>query len=259
MLNIYLVPKKQFSYVPNESQIKRWYTELKSSALAQSLNGDLEDLYTRYRQNSTLTLEFVSDLNTHHIYDEDAHEALLPVELSFEALSLNITLHASLLPLDELEFEASCSYCADPISEQDLDLAIAKLDLFPLSKVQVSCISCQNEWPLKSLQFEPEMSFAKFWICIQQSASTRLNPIVIKAWEKSLGCELLQLDAQFEDHEHERWVHDQLDPPFSFQDSPAMSAQERKNYRQSRWQKKQRGRARTKKKTKTQGRWQKLY
>ena len=258
MLNIYLVPKKQVSYVPSESQIRRWHTELQGSSLAQCLNEGLEDMYKSFEQSSTLTLEFASDLNTHHLYDEDAHEALLPVELSFESMSLNVALHASLLPLDELEFEASCSYCADPISEQDLDLAIAKLDIFPLSKVQVSCISCQNEWPLKSLQFEPEMNFAKSWICIQQSASTRLNPVVIKAWEKSLGCELLQLDAQFEDNEHERWIHDQSPSSYAFQNSSAIGAQGRKDYRQSRWQKKQKGKIRNKKKTKNQGRWQKL-
>ena len=259
MLNIYLVPKKQSNYIPNERHLRRWFTELHSSALAQCLSGPLEQSLAEFDRVSSLTLEFSSDLNTHHLYNQDAHEALMPAELSFESMSLNISTHATLLPLDEIEFEAFCSHCGDSIIEQDFDLAVAKLDIFPLSKIQVSCISCQEDWPLKSLSFEPEMSFAKFWISIQQSASTRLNALVIKAWEKSLGCELLQLDVNFDDSQ--TLAADDLNQDLSFWDDPtAGTSQGRKDYRQSRWSKKQQGKTRSKKKNKpSQMQWRKRF
>ena len=235
MLNIYLVPKRQSGYIPTEKQIKRWLIELKSAELAQDLNHQIDLKLEQFHVTKELCLEFASGLNVYHLYNQDAHDDLMPAELSFEALSLNITSHATLLPLDEMEFEAICPQCEDQILELDLDIAIAKLDLFPLSKIQVSCLSCQDEWPLKSVVFEPEMSFAKFWIRLQQSASTRLNHTVIKAWENSLGCELLQLNAQFDDCEpfESNWH-----PEFSVEATPC-SSQGRKAYRQARWAKKQ--------------------
>lgn len=260
MLNLYLVPKKQSNYIPDEIHVRRWLAELENSALAQCLTEPLDHTMSEFKQSSTLALEFSSNLNTHHLYNQDAHEALMPAELSFESMSLNISLHATLLPLDELEFEAYCPHCEDPIIEQDFDLAIAKLDIFPLSKISVSCISCQEEWPLKSLHFEPNMSFAKFWITIKQSASTRLNTLVIKGWEKSLGCELLLLDAQFDDHhgftrEDRDQTHSFLPHSSSFQEMEG-----RKDYRHSRWTKKQQGRTRNKHKSKqSRTQWRKRF
>ena len=235
MLNVYLAPKKHSDDRPTLEAINLWLRELYRGGLTYEPTGQTQ-VTTSHSHQEPFTLELTPGLNASHLFNQDAHDALLPAELTFNSLLISTSKHPTLLPLDEIEYETMCPQCGDCLSIDDVQLAVTKLDLFPISSIRVFCISCQDEYPLKTLVFEPLVSFSRFWICINQSGSTRLNSKVLKGWAQTLNCELEQLNVQLEDLEHFNLGILESSPLEKF--SVIDQAYERNQYRTERWSRK---------------------
>ena len=247
MLNVYLTPKRSSLYQPSEVQLFKWLISLKQSGLFDLprtlLNPLTEEFCLEYplmeRLQSGQTIELSPGIAISHLFNQHAHDALVPAELTLEALSICFAQHPTLLPIEESEGEARCPHCGDEVREEELQRAIARLDLFSLESVTIYCPSCDDECQLKKIEFEPSRTFSRFWICLEQSASSRLSAHVLKAWESALGSPLAQLNAQRDEFSHLDEVND-LNYTQGFSD-PIFSSTSREHYRNERWERRRRG------------------
>ena len=235
MLNVYLIPKLPSLYQPSPQFFDRWLREICRSnlvSLPTHLNLGIvsseEQLLEGYKDQ-----ELTPSIGIGQLFNQDAHDQLLPAELSFESMMICFSKFPNLIPLEEQEYLAICPSCEDQCEAELLQQAITKLDLIPLEQIKVFCYSCQSEYPLKKLVFEPLVGFARFWICFQQCGSTRLNHKLIKAWEHSLGCEFEQINVQRDELEG----FSDADWSFSSTELELMTSN-RNRYRQAKWSRK---------------------
>ena len=192
MLSIYLCPKSQAKYLPSDTQLNQWMRSLHTAQLISS--GQPEALPSE--PHPKVTQEFSPGLGVMSLFNRQAHEALLPVELTFETLSFHCAPHPCFLPDLELITSAQCPQCEDLFTPDLLQQISLQLELSPLEQCSMFCVSCQADIQLKTVIFEPQAAFARFWIHLEQVGSSRLNPSLIREWELSLGCSLLMLIAQ---------------------------------------------------------------
>lgn len=241
MLNVYLSPKKTSLFQPSGAQLLTWLASLKQSGLFEVdpcwLDPTCDEVLLGQKLIDQLeenrSIELFPGIAISHLYNQYAHEALVPAELTLETLRFSFAAYPTLLPIEDCESLGHCPECGDQILIESLEQAIAKLDLFPLDTVTVQCLSCHDDKKLKLINFEPPKTFSRFWICLEQSASTRLSPHVIKGWESALGCSLLQLNAQREELEITE-EGTEMGDLYSF-DDPFSSALSRDRYRSERW------------------------
>ena len=251
MLSVYLVPKRHHLYQPSAPHLITWLKSVHQSGLLivperlVDVSCNEEELVSRleHQLNQDFTLELFPGIAISYLYHQHAHEALVPAELSLESIKVNIASFPTLLPLDEVESEAACPECGDPIPNPEVEKAISKLDLFPLPSIKVFCLSCQDERDLRSLNFTPPMSFSQFWLQLQQSASTRLNSQVIKAWESSLGCLFDQLNDQRDE------LRTDAELPALFAGEDQGSAMGRDHFRAERWNRRRQGKRSSKRRS----------
>ena len=170
MLTLYLAPKTRPLYIPSDERIRAWVSTLLSAEFA--------------REISPLTL--VPSVGVGQLFNQDAHEALLPAELSFEQLTIERAPSLTFLPLEQVDLEVSCRGCGDPIDLDDFDRALKRLQL--VDTLQLSCESCQRILTYKELTFDTEVAMTRFWISLEGCGSARLNPILLKSWGDQLGC-----------------------------------------------------------------------
>ena len=145
-----------------------------------------------------LALQMSPGLGVQSLFDQDAREQLLPAELSFEQLRLELAPHPTFLPLGELDMEVSCRGCGDELPAELFERALDALSILPVEEVSLSCRSCDAPKRFKELSFDREVAFASAWLIIEECGSSRLNPVALKAWGESLGMQLISLVDQRE-------------------------------------------------------------
>lgn len=191
MLTLYLCPKRNVHYLPTEDRVQSWITSIQIGRLVASSIEEEQD-----------TLSFAPGLGVIQLFNNEAREALLPAELTFESIQLTRVEGLSLLPPDQPDRTQSCPQCGDDIALEALERALRRRALHAQGqgrgqgqgeRVDVFCQSCQDDIPLRRLIFEPESVFARFWITIIEAGSSRLNPALLRDWELKLGCGLTLL------------------------------------------------------------------
>ena len=139
------------------------------------------------------------------LFDQDAHQALLPVELTFDRLTLKSSPYPSFLPLsEEVELTLKCRHCGDDVDPDLFYKAIRSLHFIPLDELEVECLSCDDVLGYKEIESENVVGFARFWIAIENCGSSRLNPLVLKHWSKCLGTPLMMVIEHIDD-EIDEW------------------------------------------------------
>ena len=239
MLNLYLIPKQHPHYHPTLEQIQSWMTLVQTSQVIKPLQATplsrLDDL-SQY--------QWISHLGISALFDQDAHKALLPAELTFERLTLKSSPFPCFLPLsDQLELDLRCRQCGDDLDLDAFYQAVQTLHFQSLDEFKVDCFSCDDVLNHKGIECDQSMGFARFWIEIEQCGTTRLNPALIKEWGQCLKTPLMIIPERLDDQEliwgdHEE-LSTQLESPSWFESNKpsrlrAHGRQGRLNKRRSR-------------------------
>lgn len=204
MLTLYLVPHRQPLFQPNASQVEQWSLAVQHAKIAQQVNLT-KNHATRASESIERLNNFVPDYGMIHLFDQDAQETLLPAELTFESLSIHYAPEVTFLPLSEIELRVECRQCGDDFELADFYQNLKRLHFESFKHLKMWCQSCQMDIDRKGWYFEQDVAFAKFWIKIEESASTRLNPILLKAWGDLLGSSLAVVAEQKEESLSELW------------------------------------------------------
>jgi hypothetical protein len=204
MLTLYLVPHQQPLFQPNASQIEQWSLAVQHAKIARRLNLTKNDALSASDSIEHLD-NFVPDYGMIHLFDQDAQETLLPAELTFESLSIHYAPEVTFLPLSEIELRIECRQCGDDFELAHFYQNLKRLHFESFRQLKMWCQSCQMNIDRKGWYFEQDVAFAKFWIQIKESASTRLNPILLKAWGDLLGHSLAVVAEQKEESLSDLW------------------------------------------------------
>jgi len=236
MLTLYLCPKRRPQYQPSVEQVHEWLTS--------AIQGQL--LMVSESQLDVPPTSFTPGLGVAQLFNNDARDALLPAELTFETLELCRASTPALLPPEMTEREQYCPQCGDEVTTEALNVALNKLEFISLERSTIFCLSCQDELTIKTLEFEPLSAFATFWIRLDEVGSSRLNPALWRDWETRLGCSLeLLLDQRETDleeissarRESEFWRNLESDNDvFAVGEIDALDTYERNSYRRLRHQ-----------------------
>ena len=250
MLTLYVCPKRQPRYLPSRDQLRSWFASAVVGGLIHA--PELEIDLTQPLTSTPMT--FAPGLGVIQLFNQDARDALLPAELTFESLELCLTTSPTLLPPEMIERSQFCPQCGDEISDDALSLALAKLEFVSFERSAVFCQSCQDELSIKSLEFDPNSVFANFWIRLDEVGSSRLNPVLLKDWEHKLGCTLTLLIDQKESdlqeiasarQESEVWRNFEQDHPhFGGVTDDLFGADSRQSHRESRYQRRRQNKKR---------------
>lgn len=198
MLTLYLPAKGQPRRRPSVAEVSRWLEALRGSQLIAPLSMDserrlrvlLKSLEEGGPFGPELALSLSPGLGVSRLFDSDAQEQLLPAELSFEQLRLELAPSPTFLPLDDPSLEVSCLRCGDVVSAERFERALDALTLLPFEEVSVHCQSCDASRGFKELSYDREVAFASAWLTLEECGSARLNPVILKAWGDALGSPL---------------------------------------------------------------------
>ena len=245
MLNVYICPKRQPRYQPSTDRLSLWLRDAVVGGLLIAPERDLDGSRSPWPSSSS----FSPGLGVIQLFNQDAREALLPAELTFESLEVCLPTSSALLPPDLIERTQGCPQCGDEVSDEALTIALKKLEFVSLDRSAVFCWSCQDDIPTRSIEFDPPSSFAAFWIRLDEVGSSRLNPVLLRDWEHKLGCALEviseQRESSFEEiisarQESEAWFEFERDYAHSSAEpSDLLGGFGRSSYRQSRYQRRQ--------------------
>lgn len=204
MLTLYLPARGQPRWRPSIEAIERWLESLTQSQLIVPLNREGEDQLQRLLAliekggpfGPENALKMSPGLGIMSLFDQDARDQLLPAELSFEQLKLELAPTPTFIPLGSLEIEITCLHCGDEIHPQIFEHALNALSFVPLEEVTVFCRSCDATRHFKELSYDREVAFACTWLTLEECGSSRLNPVLLKAWGDTLGAPLTMLVDQ---------------------------------------------------------------
>jgi hypothetical protein len=191
MLNLYLAPTHHPTYVPSEAQI---------NALIHFLS--FEEIIHLAPIERDQPYAFSSGLQSMNFFNQDAKDALLPAELSFEKLELVCLDKPLFLPRSrEQRFEIECKLCHDPIDTDDFYHALDRYETYLSLDIlkypfTIECLSCQSQLTTKQLNFQQNVTWASAWIFIEEIGSTRLNSTMLKEISRIWGEELHLIPEQ---------------------------------------------------------------
>ena len=145
--------------------------------------------------------------NVASLFHADAHDALLPAELTVEAFLVCEEPTPRFLPERQLAraFGASCTVCDDQLDERALDDALARLGYFSVDRFSVLCPSCRTHLTIKEVDFGQNTAVARWWIYIEAAATSRLNSAVLERLERLLGLPLVVV-PEVPEEQVEEWV-----------------------------------------------------
>lgn len=150
--------------------------------------------------------EFPPGPEVRWLFSQEAHDALLPAELTFDALSIERSPRPRFLPEAVEAFEdAECTVCGDPLDPDGLADELARLSLFSVERFALTCPSCRTELSLKEIDFGQPTEVSCFWLFIEGAGTTRLAPKVLERLSKLVGTPLVQVPEVI-DSEGEAWV-----------------------------------------------------
>ena len=204
MLSLYLPARAHPKRRPSVAEVTRWLDSVTQaqlvSPLTQSGQARLETLLGALDSGGPfgpeLALKLSPGVGVMSLFDQDAQEQLLPAELSFEQLSLELAPAPTFLPLNDPELEVSCLRCGDALPLERFERALDALSFQPFEAVTLQCLSCDAPRGLRELSYDREVGFASAWLHIEECGSSRLNPVLLKAWGDALGAPLSLLVDQ---------------------------------------------------------------
>jgi hypothetical protein len=194
MLNLYLTPLHHPTYQPSTAQVQTLKEFLIFQQIIHPEPIEAEQAFA-----------FSSGLESKQLFNDDAIEALLPAELSFEKLEIVQSEKPLFLPRSrEVAFELACKQCHDSIERSAFYKALDQYEKYlSLDILQypftIECISCQMNLTAKQIDFNQEVAWSSAWIFIEEIGSTRLNHRLIKEISRIWGHELGVIAEHIED------------------------------------------------------------
>ncbi len=192
MLNVYLAPRKRSGAAPEEAAVASALAFLEREGLLAARTVDGE-----HPPGTNVAMWF------HH----DAHEGLLPAELTFDSLRVDGAPTPRFLPERQKAcgFDASCTVCGDTLDEKSLDEALVRLGYFSVDRFNCLCPSCRSELTLRQIDFGQSTAVARWWLYIEGAATSRLNGHLIDQLERLLGLPLVVV-PEVPEEQIEDWV-----------------------------------------------------
>ncbi len=172
------------------------------------------NLYLAARSGAALRLDavveflkengFIGELSTEveyppgpdaaRLFDANAHEELLPAELTFEALRVVERPRAVFIPeLQPVEFfrGATCTRCGDDIDLEPLGRALAEIAFRPVARFTYTCPGCRDALTVADIDFGQPTSVTRHWIYLEAVGTSRLASRVVDAMSKVAGAPLV--------------------------------------------------------------------
>ncbi len=189
MLNLYLATKGTVSVAP----------EAEASLLAFLVEAQLVG-------EQTEDGEWTPGNEVAWLFNDEAHEALLPAELTFGSLSIERSARPRFLPeVTEVFEEARCTVCGDPLNLDQLSDELSRLSLFPVERFGLECPSCCTRLGVKAIDFGQPTAVTDFWIYIEGAGTSRLAHRVLERFAKLLGQPLVVV-PEVVDEALEDWI-----------------------------------------------------
>ncbi|MBM4292133.1 MAG: hypothetical protein FJ138_12375, partial [Deltaproteobacteria bacterium] len=199
MLTLYLPLRGQPRQRPTAAQVEAWLSAVTRSGVARlTSHGTPQEAARDLRDGPEGAVTLAPANGVAQLFDDDAREALLPAELTFEQLRLERAPHPTFLPLGDVELTASCRACGDAVPPARFARYLRALQLIPLAEARLRCPSCDGEVGHKGLAFDREVAFASAWLTLEECGSARLNPALVRAWGALLGGPLALIPEQRE-------------------------------------------------------------
>lgn len=189
MLNLYLAPRSGRALVDLALQNAEQFLRGHGLIGGEGMDGD-----------------FIPGPRVARLYNKDAHEDLLPAELTFDGLRIVSRPRPFFLPMHQPvdAFDAPlCEICEDMIDLDGLDESLAEIAFRPVDRFAYQCPSCQSTLRIDQIDFGQEVAVAAQWIFIEGAGTSRLNPKLIEALGRAMGTALVIVPEVPEDDLHD--------------------------------------------------------
>lgn len=192
MLNLYLAPRSARAPIPDADAVDAALDFLQREGLVGARTADHEH---------------PPGSNVAALFHADAHDALLPAELTFDSLGVGGAPTPRFLPERQKagEFRPSCTVCGDGLDTRPLDEALVRLGYFAVERFTVLCPSCRTELTVKQVDFGQTTAVARWWLYIEGAATSRLNASLLDQLERLLGMPLVVV-PEVPEEQVEDWV-----------------------------------------------------
>lgn len=138
--------------------------------------------------------EFVPGNGVARLYNRDAHDDLLPAELTFDGLRIVHRPRPFFLPMQQpVEGfpDPVCSVCGDGVDLDTLDESLAQIAFRPVDRFEYICPSCRSTLRVDQIDFGQNIAVASQWIFIEGAGTSRLNTKIVDALGRAMGTTLV--------------------------------------------------------------------
>lgn len=152
--------------------------------------------------------ECVPGRNVAHLYNRDAHDDLLPAELTFDSLKIVHRPRSFFLPMGQTVDafpDPICTVCNDSVDLDALEDSLGEIAFRPVGRFSYDCPSCRTTLKIEQIDFGQNVAVAAQWIFIEGAGTSRLNPRVLDSLTRAMGSTLLVVPEVPEDDVHD-WV-----------------------------------------------------
>lgn len=128
------------------------------------------------------------------LFDANAHEELLPAELTFEALRVVERPRAVFIPeLQPVEHfrTPTCTRCGDEIDRESLGRALAEIAFRPVARFTYTCPGCRDALTVADIDFGQPTAVTRHWIYFEGIGTGRLSLRVLEHLSKAAGAPLV--------------------------------------------------------------------
>ena len=142
------------------------------------------------------------------LFTQDAHDDLLPAELTFDELRIEHRRRAVFLPERQPAAafsDAQCKTCGDEIDLDALSLSFDKLGYFPVDRFEYTCPSCRMQLTLRDIDFGQTTAIARFWLFVEGAGTRRIKSSVLDALAQLLKLPLV-IVSEVPEEKVEDWV-----------------------------------------------------
>ena len=152
--------------------------------------------------------ECVPGPNVARLYNRDAHEDLLPAELTFDSLRIVNRPRSFFVPMHQTVDgypDPVCTVCDDSVDLDALEDSLGEIAFLPVERFRYDCPSCCTTLKIEQIDFGQNTAVVAQWIFIEGAGTSRLNTRILDALTKAMGSSLLVVPEVPEDDVHD-WV-----------------------------------------------------